>query len=210
VNAVLGLAEPGGTGHEVGPSHRPGLVHRLDRDTSGLLVVARDESALRNLQAQWARRTVEKAYLALVRGAPREPTATIEAPIGRDPRHRQRMAVVAAGRPAATDYRTLERLRGATLLECRIATGRTHQIRVHLASIGHPVVGDRLYGSAEPELGRQFLHAARLGFRHPRTGEPLVFESPLPSDLSAYLQARRGETSTGSERVARRPSGGSH
>jgi 23S rRNA pseudouridine1911/1915/1917 synthase len=209
-NAVLGLAELGGPGHEVGPAHRPGLVHRLDRDTSGLLVVARDENAFRNLQAQWAGRTVDKAYVALVRGAPREPTATIEAPIGRDPRHRQRMAVVAAGRPAATAYRTLERLRGATLLECRIATGRTHQIRVHLASIGHPVVGDRLYGSAEPELGRQFLHAARLGFRHPRTGEPLVFESPLPPDLSAYLQGRRGATTTGSERARRLPSGGSH
>ena len=187
-NALLSLGVFGG---EVGPPGRPGLVHRLDRDTSGLLVVALDEAALRNLQAQWAGRTVEKAYLALVRGAPREPSATIEAPIGRDPRHRQRMAVVAQGRPATTTYRVVERLPGATLLECRIRTGRTHQIRVHLASIGHPVVGDPVYGSAEPELGRQFLHAARLGFRHPRTGEPVVFESPLPPALRAYLERRR-------------------
>ncbi|HEV8634769.1 MAG TPA: RluA family pseudouridine synthase [Chloroflexota bacterium] len=193
-NALLALGAFGADrvpGDDVGAAHRPGLVHRLDRDTSGLLVVARDEAALRMLQAQWAKRTVEKAYLALVRGTPREPAARIEAPIGRDPRHRQRMAVVAAGRPATTAYRVVERLRGATLLECRLQTGRTHQIRVHLASIGHPVVGDALYGSGEPALGRQFLHAARLGFRHPRTGEPVVFESPLPPELRTYLERVR-------------------
>jgi 23S rRNA pseudouridine1911/1915/1917 synthase len=177
-NAVLGLD----------PDGFVGLVHRLDRDTSGVLVVARDEAALRDLQAQWQRREVEKVYLALVRGAPREPRATIEAPIGRDPRDRQRMAVVARGRAATTDYRVVERYRGATLLECRLHTGRTHQIRVHLASIGHPVVGDALYGRAEPTLGRQFLHAHRLAFRHPRTGEPAAFEAELPAELSAYLR----------------------
>jgi 23S rRNA pseudouridine1911/1915/1917 synthase len=204
-NALLGL-DLDGPGPEVGPAHRSGLVHRIDRDTSGLLVVARDDAALRNLQAQWAARTVEKAYLALVRGAPREPAATIEAPIGRDPRHRQRMAVVGAGRPAATTYRVVERLPGATLLECRISTGRTHQIRVHLASIGHPVVGDALYGSREPDLGRPFLHATRLGFRHPRSGEPVAFESPLPAELQAYLERRRGDVGrpTGRARPVRR------
>jgi 23S rRNA pseudouridine1911/1915/1917 synthase len=177
-NAVLGLD----------PDGFVGLVHRLDRDTSGLLVVARDEAALRDLQAQWQRREVEKVYLALVRGTPREPRATIEAPIGRDPRDRQRMAVVARGRAATTDYRVVQRYCGETLLECRIHTGRTHQIRVHLASIGHPVVGDAVYGRPESTLGRQFLHAHRLAFRHPRDGRPAVFEAELPAELSAYLR----------------------
>ena len=177
-NAVLGL-DPGGF---------VGLVHRLDRDTSGLLVVARDEPALRDLQEQWQRREVEKVYLALVHGAPRDPRATIEAPIGRDPRDRQRMAVVSRGRAATTEYRVVTRYRGMTLLECRIETGRTHQIRVHLASIGHPVVGDGTYGKADPVLARQFLHAHRLTFRHPRTGATVHFEAPLPDGLLAYLQ----------------------
>ena len=177
-NAVLGL-DPGGF---------VGLVHRLDRDTSGLLVVARDEASLRDLQEQWQRREVETVYLALVQGTPREARASIEAPVGRDRRDRQRMAVTTRGRQATTDYRIVRRYRGASLLECRIHTGRTHQIRVHLASIGHPVVGDTVYGEAEPRLGRQFLHAHRLAFRHPRTGERTELEAPLPADLSGYLE----------------------
>jgi 23S rRNA pseudouridine1911/1915/1917 synthase len=177
-NAVLGLD----------PDGFVGLVHRLDRDTSGLLVVARSEAALRDLQEQWQRRGVEKVYLALVHGTPKEARATIEAPIGRDPRERLRMAVTTRGRAATTEYRVASRYRGASLLECRIHTGRTHQIRVHLASIGHSIVGDALYGKPEPALGRQFLHAHRLAFRHPRSAERVAFEAPLPDDLSAHLR----------------------
>jgi 23S rRNA pseudouridine1911/1915/1917 synthase len=182
-NALLGL-DPD---LRVGMAHRPGLVHRLDRDTSGLMVVARTDAALRALQSQWASRETLKLYLALVVGVPTRERATIEAPIGRNPRDRQRMAVVADGRPATTDYRVLERRAGYALVEARIRTGRTHQIRVHFASIGHPVVGDETYGGRHPEMSRQFLHATRLGFRHPICGEWLELESPLPPDLTAFL-----------------------
>lgn len=175
----------------VGLAHRPGLVHRLDRDTSGLIVVARTDAALRKLQAQWAAREALKLYLALVVGVPRLFEATIDAPLGRDPRARQQMAVVADGRPATSHYRVAEPLGDHALLEVRISTGRTHQIRVHLASIGHPVAGDQIYGGAVKALGRQFLHAARLGFRHPATGEWVEFESPLPPELSAFLERLR-------------------
>lgn len=193
VNALLAL-DPG---LRVGQVHRPGLVHRLDRDTSGLMVVARSDAALRDLQAQWATRGVLKSYLALVVGQPRLDQARIEAPIGRDPRDRKRMAVTDSGRDATTDIRVLERLGGFALVEARIGTGRTHQIRVHLASIGHPIAGDTVYGARVAGLDRQFLHAARLGFRHPTTGAWLELESALPDDLAHFLERVRRSTRIG-------------
>jgi 23S rRNA pseudouridine1911/1915/1917 synthase len=171
---------------------RAGIVHRLDRDTSGLLVVARDEATHRALKAQLAARDLHREYLALADGIPEARTGTIEAPIGRDPRDRKLMAVVAGGREARTHFEIDELLRGEVLLRVVLDTGRTHQIRVHLAAIGHPVVGDEAYGGpARYGLQRQFLHAERLSFRHPETGEELDLRSPLPADLAAALEAAR-------------------
>ncbi|HEY4451457.1 MAG TPA: RluA family pseudouridine synthase [Solirubrobacteraceae bacterium] len=170
-------------------SDRPGIVHRLDRDTSGLLVVARTEEVLRRLQTALVERRIEREYLALVEGRPPARTGTIEAPIGRDPRVRTRMAVDGSGaREARTNF-TLERaLPDTSLLRLRLDTGRTHQIRVHLQAIGHPVCGDPDYGTAgRLGLERQFLHATRLAFEHPITGEHLELRSPLPADLQAAL-----------------------
>lgn len=202
VNALLahcGDALPG-----IGGERRPGIVHRLDKDTSGVMVVAKTEQALAALSAAFAARDLDRAYLALAWGLPAPPEGTIEGAIGRDPRDRKRMAVVArGGKEALTSYRTLRVWAGAVaLLECRLATGRTHQIRVHLAGRGHPVVGDPVYlrrvpatasALAEParrallDFPRQALHAARLGFRHPRTGLALRFETPPPPDMQALL-----------------------
>ncbi len=170
---------------------RPGIVHRLDRETSGVLVVAATEAALRALQAQFRRGKVEKRYLALAYGHVTPAQAAIEAPLGRDPLHRQRMAVLPEGRRARTEYRLLRAFEGCSLLEVRLRTGRTHQIRVHLASIGHPVVGDRTYGPRRQAIGapRQFLHAWRLAFDHPATGQRMAFEAPLPADLRQVLGA---------------------
>ena len=173
----------------VGGEIRPGLVHRLDKDTSGLIVVAKNDTAQAGLSAQFKDRTVSKAYLAAVTGHPDPERATIDAPIGRHPRSRTRMAVVSAGRDAVTEYDVLRRLRGYSLVEARPKTGRTHQIRVHLASIGHPVAGDATYGRPAPGLDRHFLHAHRLAFDHPRTGNRLKLESPLPKDLQAFLDS---------------------
>ena len=206
----------------VGGPGRPGIVHRLDKDTSGCLVVAKNDETHRALSAQFAARTTEKLYLALVRGVPRAASGTVDAPIGRHPVHRQRMAVVpptARGRAARTDWRVVaevgsgewevgsgksEVVRDAVgklrpphfplptphfrLLVCRLHTGRTHQIRVHLAHLGHPILGDALYGGpvAGELAGRQMLHAWRLGFRHPRTGETVFFRAPLPADFRAF------------------------
>jgi len=174
---------------------RPGIVHRLDRDTSGLLVVARSERAHRRLQRMMRDRLVDRRYVTLVHGAA-PPALTIDRTVGRDRRVRTRMAVgVADGREAVTHLRRLEDLGRFSLLEARLETGRTHQIRVHLESVGHPVVGDRVYGRRPETLGldRQFLHAARLAFPHPETGEPVEVESPLPGDLRRALAlARRG------------------
>ncbi len=174
----------------------PGLVHRLDRDTSGLLVVARTPAVRDALRAQFKTAAVRKLYLALVIGRPALERARIEAPIGRDPRERKRMAVLSdGGRPAVTEYQVLERLGEYTLLEVRPETGRTHQIRVHLAAIGYPVVGDRVYGPRRQrlQLDRHFLHAARLTFRHPVSGADVTFSAPLPPDLEGLLdQLRRG------------------
>jgi 23S rRNA pseudouridine1911/1915/1917 synthase len=172
---------------------RPGIVHRLDRDTSGLLVVARTERAHRRLQRMLRDRLIERRYLALVHGA-FPPALTIDRAVGRDRRVRTRMAVGATdGREAVTHLRRLEELGRFSLLEARLETGRTHQIRVHLESVGHPLVGDRVYGP-RPEtlgLGRQFLHAARLAFPHPETGERVEVESPLPDDLRRALALAR-------------------
>ncbi len=179
-----------------GEAERAGIVHRLDRDTSGLLVVARSEEAHRRLQAALAERLIEREYLALVEGRPPARSGTIEAPVGRDPRVRTRMAVGGANPREARTHFVLERaLTGTSLLRLRLETGRTHQIRVHLQAIGHPVAGDPEYGTAGMlGLERQFLHATRLAFDHPLTGERIELVSPLPADLQAAL-ARAEELS---------------
>jgi len=177
----------------VGDPRRPGIVHRLDRDTSGLLVVARTPEAYDQLVAALAAHAVDRRYLALVRGVPDAARAVIDAPIGRSDRHRTRMTVHADGRPARTRYERLatDPDRRVALLDCALETGRTHQIRVHLAAIGHPVVGDPAYGTdTEPRLGRPFLHAYQLGFAHPADQTPCTYRSPLPADLVAALAVR--------------------
>jgi 23S rRNA pseudouridine1911/1915/1917 synthase len=202
VNALL--AHCGDSLPGIGGERRPGIVHRLDKDTSGVMVVAKTESALATLSAAFAARDLDRAYVALAWGIPVPPAGEIEGAIGRDPRDRKRMAVVArGGKHALTRYRTVGVHEAAvSRLECRLDTGRTHQIRVHLAANGHPLVGDPVYlrrvpavAKALPEpvrrtlldFPRQALHAARLGFAHPRTGAPLSFETPPPADLAALL-----------------------
>jgi 23S rRNA pseudouridine1911/1915/1917 synthase len=175
---------------------RPGIVHRLDRDTSGLLMVAKTDVGQAALMAQLRARRVKKRYLALVQGAVQATAGRIEAPIGRDPANRMRMAVVSGGRPSVTGYRVRERLPGWTLLEVDLVTGRTHQIRVHLAALGHPVAGDPVYGTGTArrgprDLGRLFLHAWRLAFVTPASGDLVRLEAPLPEDLEAVLAALR-------------------
>ena len=176
-----------------GDPERPGIVHRLDKGTSGLLVVARTDEAHAALQAQVRAREVERVYLALAGGRLTSRTGTIDAPIGRASRQRHRMAVAgAASRQARTHFTVRELLGDETFLEARLETGRTHQIRAHFAAIGHPLTGDVTYGGeSRYGLERQFLHAHRLAFRHPSTGERLGFDSPLPADLEAALQAAR-------------------
>ena len=195
VNALLGRATPTTYGGIAGV-RRPGIVHRLDRDTSGLLVVAKTDRAQASLMAQLKARRVKKTYLALVLGAVAAAAGRIEAPIGRDPRRRTRMGVVADGRPAITGYRVRERFPGWTLLELDLVTGRTHQIRVHLDAIGHPVAGDPLYGTGTSRRGpagleRLFLHAWRLEFASPG-GEGLTrATAPLPAELETVLDGLR-------------------
>ncbi len=181
---------------------RPGIVHRLDRDTSGLLMVAKTDLAQQSLMAQLKARRVRKTYLALVRGAVSAAVGRIEAPLGRDPRNRLRMAVLPDGRPAVTGYRVRERLGGWTLLELDLVTGRTHQIRVHLAAIGHPVAGDPVYGTGlsrrGPEgLDRLFLHAWRLELVSPSDGHLVRAEAPLAADLEAVLEDLRRSAGAG-------------
>jgi 23S rRNA pseudouridine1911/1915/1917 synthase len=173
-----------------GDPERAGIVHRLDRDTSGLLVVARSEEAHRALQAALARRQIAREYLALVQGRPPARTGTIEAPVGRSPRARTRMSIGGAGAREARTHFTLERaLAGTSLLRMRLETGRTHQIRVHLGAVGLPVCGDPVYGLAGVfGLERQFLHACRLAFEHPITGARVDVSSPLPADLQRALE----------------------
>jgi 23S rRNA pseudouridine1911/1915/1917 synthase len=174
---------------QVGDEHRAGIVHRLDKDTSGVIVVARTPQAHRALAEQFEQRTTVKKYLALVEGNPASATGRIEVPIGRDPRQRKRMAPVRSGREAVTEFTVLEYYAEHTLLEVRIFTGRTHQIRVHLAFIGHPVVGDDVYGYHKQriKMKRNFLHAAELTIHSPTTGEPLTFTAPLPAGLQNIL-----------------------
>ncbi len=171
-------------------SKRPGVVHRLDRDASGLMVVAKNKEAQFNLIGQFKARSVVKAYLVLVEGQLTPDDGVIEAPLGRDPRHRKRMAVAAEGegREARTNYHVLRHIGGYSLIEVRPETGRTHQIRVHLSAIGYPVFGDRVYGAKSDKLPRLFLHACRLGFKLPSTGEYKEFTSKLPPDLERVLE----------------------
>jgi len=186
VNAILshlpGLAE-------TSDSERPGIVHRLDKDASGLMVVAKNNAAQLNLIDQFKARSVVKAYLVLVKGHLTPEDGIVEAPIGRDPSNRKRMAVVANGRDARTQYHVIKYIGNYTLLEVRTETGRTHQIRVHFLAIGYPVVGDATYGVKSDHLSRQFLHACRLGFHLPSTGEYVEFTSELPPDLEQALKA---------------------
>jgi 23S rRNA pseudouridine1911/1915/1917 synthase len=203
VNALL--AHCGASLQGIGGERRPGIVHRLDKDTSGLMVAAKTELAHRRLSEAFAARDIERAYDALVWGAPRPPAGEIEGAIGRDPRNRKRMAVVRhGGKAALTRYRTRRAFGdAAALLECRLATGRTHQIRVHLAARGHPVLGDPIYGRASAArlarlpaaareaaraFPRQALHARLLGFVHPVTGAPLRFEREAPADFTRLLE----------------------
>jgi 23S rRNA pseudouridine1911/1915/1917 synthase len=179
----------------VGGIQRPGVVHRLDKDTSGLILLAKTDAAHHGLQAQFKARSTHKTYLALVDGAPPTPTGRIEAPIGRNTNSRKEMAIVELdkGREAFTEYRTLETFAAHTLLEAHPITGRTHQIRLHLAFLGCPVVGDRMYGRKRPSLPleRHFLHAARLQITLPGEAKPRTFEAPLPQELTAILEQLR-------------------
>jgi 23S rRNA pseudouridine1911/1915/1917 synthase len=212
---VNGLLQRFGALSSIGEPFRPGIVHRLDKDTSGLMVVARTDEAHGTLSRAIARREIRRGYLAAAWGHVREDEFAVDQPIARDPKHRQRMAVVEAGRPSLTRFRLLERWRAADLLAVRLHTGRTHQIRVHLRFLGHPVVGDPIYGQNwqrgmlgaggrwaeefDRQVGRLFLHAARLAFLHPVTQEELSFTSPLPERLRSALEWAR---STGSARGA--------
>ncbi|MBL7064246.1 MAG: RluA family pseudouridine synthase [Anaerolineae bacterium] len=190
VNAVLGhcprIADVGGP-------DRAGVVHRLDKDTSGLIIVAKDEASRKALQRQFKRRQVAKTYLALVEDQVQPREGVVDAPVGRDKRQRKKMAVVRSGREARTLYRAIEYFPNHTLLEVRPHTGRTHQVRVHLAWLGYPLVGDTVYGRRRQRLlrSRHFLHAARLCFTHPTTGEEIEFEAPLPPELAAVLKRLR-------------------
>ncbi|HTB20179.1 MAG TPA: RluA family pseudouridine synthase [Bryobacteraceae bacterium] len=185
VNAVLHRF---GKLSSVGGDLRPGIVHRLDRFTSGVILIARSDTAHRNLAEQFAARQVEKIYVALVHGQVKNQQGRMTTPIARDPVRRIRMtARLAHGRQAITSYQVLKRLEGFTFLEVKIGTGRTHQIRVHLASIGHPVVGDKLYGAPASTLGRYFLHARQITFSSPSSDERVTVAAPLPAELENYL-----------------------
>ncbi len=190
VNAILSYLS---SLPDTGDWQRPGIVHRLDRDTSGVMLVAKNSAAHQNLTDQFKTRSVVKAYQVLVKGRLTPEDGIIEAPVGRDPRHRQRMAVVAEsrGREARTEYHVIDYIGDYSLLEVRPETGRTHQIRVHLAAIGYPVVGDKIYGVKSPHLSRQFVHASLLGFKLPSTGEYVEFTSDLPPDLAQALEMFR-------------------
>lgn len=197
VNALLfHVRDLSGVGGEI----RPGIVHRLDKDTSGVMIIAKNDEAHQRLSAAWNTDAVRKEYLALVYGTPPAAKGTIDAPVGRDPRERKRMAVVPGGRRAVTDYEVVERYRYASLVRCRLRTGRTHQIRVHMKHLGHPIVGDPVYSGPQwhgipdrkvqkalASMTRQALHAARIAFRHPRSGELVTCEAPMPSDMAQLV-----------------------
>lgn len=175
--------------------HRPGIVHRIDKDTSGLLVVAKNDRAHQSLAEQIQVHSAGRRYFAVVYGCPREETGTIQAPIARHPVDRKKMAVLAGGREAITHYQVLEHYQGYTLMKFRLETGRTHQIRVHMAHIGHPIIGDPLYGPAKDKwkLQGQCLHAGELELTHPATGERMLFEAPLPEYFEKVLQKLRNQ-----------------
>ena len=188
VNALL--YHCGGSLSGIGGQLRPGIVHRIDRDTSGLIIAAKNDAAHQALAAQLQDHTLARVYRCIVVGNLREDSGTVDAPIGRHPVDRKKMAVVAGGRSAVTHWRVLERLRGCTYVECRLETGRTHQIRVHMAYLGHPILGDTVYGAkkAVPGLQGQCLHAVGLRFLHPRTGEPVELSCGLPAEFEAQLK----------------------
>jgi len=188
VNALL--YHCGGTLSGVGGVLRPGIVHRIDRDTSGLVIAAKNDFAHQALAAQLQDHTLARTYECIVTGHLREDAGTVDAPIGRHPIDRKKMAVVANGRPAVTHWETLERFPGYSHLRCRLETGRTHQIRVHMAYLGHPILGDTVYGAKKPVPGLrgQCLHAAGLRFLHPRTGEAVELRCPLPEEFRAQLE----------------------
>jgi len=191
VNALLmHLDSLSGIGGEI----RPGIVHRIDKDTSGLLLVAKNDMSHASLSAQIKEHSVQRAYMAIVQGGFRQDEGSVDGPIGRHPIDRKKMAIVPDGREACTHWKVLEPLKGATLLECRLTTGRTHQIRVHMASIGHPLLGDPLYGPKKmpyPVSGGQLLHAFRIGFVHPRSGEEMLFEAPPEKRFENWLKKLR-------------------
>ncbi|HEX8152607.1 MAG TPA: RluA family pseudouridine synthase [Thermoanaerobaculia bacterium] len=201
VNALLfHVRDLSGVGGEL----RPGIVHRLDKDTSGVMVIAKHDDAHRKLTAAWNGEQVRKEYVALVYGTPASASGTIDAPIGRDTRDRKRMAIVADGRRSITDYDVTERHRYVSLIRCRLRTGRTHQIRVHLKHLGHPIVGDPVYSGPQwrgipdrklqrvlASVERQMLHAAAIAFPHPRTNERVSFSAPVPADFAAVLASVR-------------------
>ncbi len=188
VHALLGR---GGTWSAAGGAGRPGIVHRLDKGTSGLIVVARNDVSHRALSSQLSDRTLSRTYLAIVRGLLKDDAGELEGPIGRHPKERKRMAVVSGGRYARTRYQVVERRGGHTLVRCDLDTGRTHQIRVHLAALGHPVAGDDEYGGREPDAARPMLHAWRLRLRHPRTRAEMSFEVAPPADFERFWESLR-------------------
>ncbi len=178
----------------IGGVERPGVVHRIDKDTSGLLLVAKTDRAHLSLSAQIAAHSVDRAYKAIVIGHMKQPEGDVDAPVGRHPTDRKKMAIVPNGKPARTHWRVLEELKGASLLECVLSTGRTHQIRVHMASLGHPVLGDPVYGpkkSPYPVQGGQLLHAGRIGFTHPVSGQRMTFEAEPEERFTAWIEKLR-------------------
>ena len=188
VNALLHHCKDSLSG--VGGALRPGIVHRIDKDTSGLLIVAKNDFAHQKLAAQLQDHTLARTYVCIVCGKLREDAGTVSAPIARDKNDRKKMAIRADGKPAVTHWQVLARYPGYTYVQCRLETGRTHQIRVHMASLGHPILGDTVYGHKKPELGQntQCLHAKELTFRHPRTDEPVTVACPLPEEFERVLQ----------------------
>ena len=202
VNALLfHVQDLSGIGGEL----RPGIVHRLDKDTSGVMVIAKNDEAHRKLSAAWSTEAVRKEYVAIVYGTPQKSRGTIDAPIARDPRNRKRMAIVAGGRRAVTDYELIEPLRHASVLRCVLHTGRTHQIRVHLKSIGHPIIGDPVYSGPQwrgipdkrlqkaiASFDRQALHAVSLQIPHPKTDKLMSFTAEVPGDMRELIQTLRG------------------
>ena len=178
---------------DINGDFRPGIVHRLDKDTSGLLVVAKNNEAHLNLQTQLQARDMRRTYLALVEGNVDVDTGTIKAPIGRDPKNRLKQAVVSTGKPAVTHFEVVQKFFHSTLLKCRLESGRTHQIRVHMTYIKHPIIGDQLYGNKKKVVKNgQLLHACRLEFRHPVSQKTMVFESPLPEEFKDYIKVSEG------------------